>query len=395
MPSKIKVRLAERMQHLPPYLFGKLNALKYERRRAGLDIIDLGMGNPNDPTPRLVVEKLTQAVQDPRNHRYSDAVGIFNLRKEVAKVYKQKRGVTLDPEKEIACTIGSKEGFSHLCLGLLGPGDVAIVPSPAFPVHTYAVALAGANVLRVPLGAPDQLVSDLALAVERIYPKPKLLVCSFPHNPTGVTVEPDFFGEVVQFARKHEILVVHDFAYGETVFDGYRAPSFLETPGAKEVGVEFATMSKAYNMAGWRVGFCLGNAEMVAALTKIKAYYDYGLFQPVQIAAIIGLRQCEADVREQAATYQARRDVLCAGLARMGWQVEKPRGTMFVWAPIPEEYRHMGSVDFAFMLLDKSEVAVAPGRAFGEEGEGYLRLALVENENRLRQAVRQIRRALR
>jgi len=392
--SAFPIRLADRMRHLPPYLFRQLNALKSRKRRDGVDIIDLGMGNPNDPTPSPIVDKLSEAVRDPRNHRYSDAVGIFNLRREVAKFYGRKYGVELDPETEIITTIGSKEGFSHLCLALLGPGDVALVPSPAFPPHIYAVTIAGASVLSVPVSGGADFLENLNRVVEGIFPKPKLLVLNFPHNPTTTTVEAGFFEEIVEFARKHELITVHDFAYGQTVFDGYEAPSFLQADGAREVGLEFMTMSKAYNMAGWRVGFCLGNRKMIRALSSIKGYFDYGLFQPVQIASIIGLRHCEECVVEQAEKYQSRRDVLCGGLNRIGWDVDKPRATMFVWAKMPASHREMGSIDFCFMLLEKAEVAVAPGRAFGEEGEGYVRLALVENEQRIRQAIRQIRRAL-
>ncbi len=394
VPGASPLRAADRMCHLPPYLFGQLNALKYQKRRAGADIIDLGMGNPHDATPAPVVEKLCEAVQDPRNHRYSDATGIFNLRREAAKFYKRKYGVELDPETEVIGTIGSKEGFSHLCLALLGPGDVAIVPNPAFPPHIYAVTIAGASVLSVPISEGSEFLGNLTSVTEAVFPKPKLLVLNFPHNPTTATVEPEFFDSIVRFARKHGMMVVHDFAYGQTVFDGYAAPSFLKAEGAREVGVEFMTMSKAYNMAGWRVGFCLGNREMIEALSVIKGYFDYGLFQPVQIASIIALRHCDEYVSEQARTYQLRRDVLCDGLNRIGWEVLKPRATMFVWAPIPDSHKHMGSIDFAFMLMEKAEVAVAPGRAFGEEGEGYLRFALVENEQRIRQAVRQIKRGL-
>jgi alanine-synthesizing transaminase len=382
------------MCHLPPYLFGQLNSLKYQKRRAGADIIDLGMGNPHDATPPPVVEKLCEAVQDPRNHRYSDATGILNLRREVAKFYRQKYGVELDPETEIISTIGSKEGFSHLCLALLGPGDVAIVPNPAFPPHIYAVTIAGASVLSVPISEPPEFLENLAAMTEAVFPKPKLLVLNFPHNPTTATVDPGFFDSIVSFARKHSIMVVHDFAYGQTVFDDYVAPSFLQAEGAREVGVEIMTMSKAYNMAGWRVGFCLGNKEMIESLSAIKGYFDYGLFQPVQIASIIALRHCDEYVAGQAMAYQSRRDVLCDGLNRIGWKVRKPRASMFVWAPIPDSHKEIGSIDFSFMLMEKAEVAVAPGKAFGEEGEGYLRFALVENEHRIRQAVRQIRRGL-
>ena len=389
------IEVSERIKRLPPYLFGRLNALKYQKRRSGIDIIDLGMGNPNDPTPKPVIDKLCEAVQDPRNHRYSEAAGIFNLRREVAKHYAAAHSVTLDPEKEIICTIGSKEGFSHLCLALLGPGDTALLPSPAFPIHVYGPALAGANVISVPMQPLDTLVKRMADVAGNLYPKPKVLILNFPHNPTTATVDLDFFRDVYKFARAENIVVLSDFAYGDTVFDGYRAPSFLHVRGAKQIGVEFSTMSKAFNMAGWRVGFCAGNSQIIDALRRVKGYYDYGLFQPVQIASIIALRHCTQFTEEQARVYQTRRDVLCDGLERIGWNVDRPKATMFVWARIPEPWAQMGSIDFAFKLMEEAEVAVAPGRAFGEPGEGYLRLALVEKEPRLRQAVRQIRRALR
>ncbi len=391
----MKIEVADRLKRLPPYLFGKLNALKYQKRRAGEDIIDLGMGNPTDATPEPIIQKLCEAVQNPRNHRYSEATGILNLKKEVAKDYAQRYGVEVDPETEVICTIGSKEGLSHLALALLGPGDTALVPTPAFPPHIYGITLAGANVIGLPLSEPEQFMSHLAYLAENMYPRPKVILLNFPHNPTAATVELPFFEEIVDFAKRHDIIVLHDFAYGRTTFDGYKAPSFLQAKGAKEVGAEFSTMSKAFNMAGWRVGFVVGHRELIDALSRIKGYYDYGLFQPVQIAAIIGLRHCQEFAEEQAKVYQQRRDVLCEGLERIGWPVQKPKGTMFVWAEMPEKYKPMGSIDFAMKLMNEAQVAVAPGRGFGEDGEGFLRLALVENELRLRQAVRQIGRALR
>jgi len=390
----LKVETSDRIKRLPPYLFGKLNALKYQKRRAGVDIIDLGMGNPTDATPAAITEKLCEAVQDPRNHRYSEATGIFNLKREVAKNYEAQYGVSVDPETEVICTIGSKEGLSHLALALLGPGDTALVPTPAFPPHIYGISLAGASVLGVPLGDPENFMPHLHYVAENLYPRPKLLLLNYPHNPTAATVELPFFEEIVPFARKHGIIVIHDFAYGQTTFDGYRAPSFLQADGAKEVGAEFSTMSKAYNMAGWRVGFLVGHPDIVGALTRIKGYYDYGLFQPVQIASIIGLRHCQEFVEEQARIYESRRDALCDGLERVGWPVQKPKGSMFVWAEMPEAYKPLGSIEFAMKLMDEAMVAVAPGAGFGEEGEGFVRMALVENELRLKQAVRQIGRAL-
>lgn len=394
--SEFTVNIATRVKRLPPYLFGRLNALKYEKRRNGIDVIDLGMGNPNDPTPKPIIDKLCEAVQDPRNHRYSvSAIGIFNLRREVAKYYQRQWGVELDPETEIVCTIGSKEGLSHLCLGLLESGDTALVPNPAFPIHIHSVSLAGANVISVPLVEPSELLHSFEEVAKNTTPVPKVLIINFPHNPTAATVDLDFFEGVVAFARRYNIIVIHDFAYSGILFDGYKAPSFLQVKGAKEVGVEFNTMSKTFNMAGWRLGFCVGNRQIVEALGKVKGYYDYGIFQPVQIASIIALRHCQEYAEKQAKVYQNRRDVLCDSLNRTGWSVEKPKASMFVWAPIPERFRSMGSYEFALKLINEAEVSVAPGSAFGENGEGYLRLALVENELRLKQAVRQIDRALR
>lgn len=391
--TRLRIGLPSRVKALPPYIFGRLNELKHSKRVAGADIIDLGMGNPNDPTPARIVEKLRDAVQDKRNHRYSDLIGVYNLRKEVAKRYERRWGVELNPDEEIACTVGSKEGFSHVCLALLQQGDVVTVPSPAFPIHAHGPRMAGAQVASVPMGPPDKLLPDVADLASRLRPRPKALVLNFPHNPTTAVVEGDFFAEVVKIAKRYGIIVLHDFAYGSTSFDGYTPPSFLQTPGAKDVGVEFTTMSKEFNMAGWRVGYCAGHPDIVAALKRVKAYYDYGIFQPIQIASIIALRHCEEEAKEQAAVYQARRDVLCDGLRRIGWPVDKPRATMFVWTPVPARYRDMGSVELAFQMMEKAEVAVAPGAAFGEEGEGFVRLALVENEQRLRQAIRQIGRS--
>jgi len=388
------INVSPRLRRLPPYLFGTLNKMKYQKRQEGIDIIDLGMGNPNDPTPQPVVDKLCEAVQDRRNQRYSVSTGVFNLRREMAKRYKKIWEVDIDPEDEIIACIGSKEGFSHMCMALLGPGDSALVPSPAFPIHVYAVALAEGNVINVPIADEEQMLVHIVYVCENLFPKPKVLVLNYPHNPTTTTVELEFFKRVVELAKRFGFLVIHDFAYGETTFDGYKAPSMLQVPGAKDVGVEFTTMSKQFNMAGWRIGFCAGNSEMIRGLAKIKGYYDYGIFQPIQIAAIIALRNCDDTVAEMKATYQGRRDVLCDGLTRIGWPVEKPRASVFTWARIPEPFRAMGSIKFAMKLMDEAEVAAAPGRGFGEGGEGFMRFALVENEKRLRQAVRQIGRAL-
>lgn len=390
------INVSPRVRNLPPYLFGKINELKYRMRREGRDVIDLGMGNPTDPPDPSIIEKLREAALDDRNHRYSVAAGVYNLRREVAAKYAGRYGVELDPDLEIVATIGSKEGFSHMCLALLGPGDTAIAPAPTFPIHAHAVALADANAVALDVRDPRAFLAEVDRVCRTISPKPKVLILNFPHNPTAATVGLPFFEEVVGLAKRHEFLVIHDFAYGDIGFDGEEPPSFLTVPGAKEVGCEFTTMSKGYNMAGWRVGFAAGHREMIRALKGIKGYYDYGLFQAVQVAAIIALRHGEEARKAQVREYQARRDVFVDGLNRLGWNVEPPKAGMFVWASIPEPWRSkMGSIDFAMKLLDEAEVAVSPGRGFGELGEGFLRLALVENEQRLRQAVRQIGRALR
>jgi alanine-synthesizing transaminase len=390
------IDVAARVRGLPPYLFGKINELKYRKRREGIDVIDLGMGNPTDPPDPMVIDKLCEAARDPRNHRYSVAQGVYNLRREVAQRYEARFGVSLDPDQEVVTTIGSKEGFSHMCLALLGPGDTALSPAPTFPIHAHAIALASANVITLDVRDPDDFLKNVARTCQSLYPKPKVLVLNFPHNPTATVVEPAFFEEVVALARRYQFFVIHDFAYGDISFEGYQAPSFLAAPGAKDVGCEFTTMSKGYNMAGWRVGFAAGNREALRALKAIKGYYDYGLFQAVQIAAIVALRHGEEARKSQVAEYQARRNVLVDGLTRLGWKVERPKAGMFVWAEIPEPWRsQMGSIDFSMKLLEEAEVAVSPGRGFGELGEGFLRLALIENEHRLRQAVRQIRNCLR
>ena len=390
-----KIDVSARIQRLPPYLFGRINKMKYEKRVAGIDIIDLGMGNPTDPTPQCVVDKLQEAALDPRNHRYSVSNGIAGLRKEVAVKYKNKYNVTLDPESEIIATIGSKEGFSHLCLALLGPGDTAIVGDPAFPIHIYAVAMAGANVIRVPLGNDQAFLDRIERTIEGLYPTPKLLILNYPHNPTAMTIEPEFWDRAIKLCRKYGVMIISDFAYGEICFDGYKAPSFLAADGAKELGVEFTTMSKSYNMAGWRCGFCAGNSEMVKALATIKGYYDYGMFAPIQIASVIAMRECADTPDQQAKMYEERRDEVCRGLDKLGWTYEKPRASMFVWARINDQHlKGDGTIDFCLRMMDEAEVALAPGRAFGEHGEGYVRIALVENEQRLRQAMRNLERAL-
>ena len=391
----MQIKVADRVNQLPPYVFGRLNSIKAARRRAGEDMIDLGMGNPNDPTPDVIVEKLVEAVRDPRNHRYSvSADGIFNLKKEVAAFYDSQWGVKVDPTSEVVCTIGSKEGLSHLSLALMQPGEIAIVPTPAFPIHVHSVRLAGGTVLSVPISTGPEFLDNIVRVTDTVQPRPKMLLLNFPHNPTALTAELDFFERVVSLCRERDIFIVHDFAYSHVTFDGYKAPSLLQVEGAKDLAVEFTTMSKTFNMAGWRVGFCVGHPDVVSTLARIKGYYDYGMFMPVQIASIVALRHCAEEAKRQAAVYQARRDVLCDGLNRIGWPIEKPRGTMFVWAPLPHKCAHMGSMDFSLMLLEKANVAVAPGHAFGQGGERFVRMALVENEQRLRQAVRQIDRAL-
>ncbi len=371
--------------------------MKLENRQANIDIIDLGMGNPTDPTPDCVVKKLQEASLDARKHRYSVSNGIAGIRKEVAKKYEEKYDVALDPETEVIATIGSKEGFSHLCLALLGPGDTAVVPDPAFPIHIYAVAMAGANVIRVPLGNDRTFLERVEQVIEGLYPKPKLLILNFPHNPTAMTIEDgSFWEQAVALCRRHGVMLISDFAYGEINFDGYKAPSVLSVPGAKDLAVEFTTMSKSYNMAGWRCGFCAGNAEMVKALGTIKGYYDYGMFAPIQIASVIAMRECQQTPDQQSRYYEERRDVVCRGLDKLGWTYEKPRASMFVWAKINPAHYKAGedSIDFCLRMMDEAEVALAPGRAFGEGGEGFVRIALVENEHRLRQAMRNLDRAL-
>ncbi len=394
--ERYDLEVAPRVRNLPPYLFGRINELKYRMRRDGIDVIDLGMGNPTDPPEEWIVDKLCDAARDSRNHRYSVASGIYNLRKEVARRYESRFGVSLDPDHEVVSTIGSKEGFSHMCLALLGPGDTAIVPAPSFPIHIHAVALASANVISLDVRDGQAFLANIARTCESLYPRPKILVLNYPHNPTATVVEPAFFEEVVALARKYRFFVIHDFAYGDIGFDGYQPPSFLSVKGASGVGCEFTTMSKGYNMAGWRVGFAAGNREMLAALKAIKGYYDYGLFQAVQVAAIVALRHGEEGRLAQVAEYQGRRDSLVRGLRRIGWEPETPRAGMFVWTPMPEPWRsRMSSIDFSMKLLEEAHVAVSPGRGFGETGEAYLRLALVENTQRLQQAIRQVDRCLR
>jgi alanine-synthesizing transaminase len=383
-----------RIHSLPPYVFAKVDALKREARQAGEDIIDLGFGNPDIPTNPVVVEKLTEAAQNPRNHRYSQSRGIPNLRKAVADRYQRRFGIELDPETEVINTIGAKEGLSHLMWALVQPGDVALVPEPSYPIHIYAPLLAGAEVRKVRVSADEDFFERMERTFHDSWPRPRVILVSFPHNPTTMCVDEEFFVRLVAFAKEHEVFVVNDFAYADVSFDGYSPPSLLQVPGGKDVGVELYTMTKGHSMAGWRVGFVVGNPEMVAALAKLKSYLDYGTFQPIQIASIIALNEGDEYVTEVNGIYTKRRDVLIDGLNRAGWKIEAPKGTMFVWAPIPDPYRDMGSIDFTIDLLKRAKVAVSPGVGFGESGEGFVRFALVENEHRIGQAVRGIRNAL-
>lgn len=389
--SAFPIRLSERMAQLPDYMFEKINQLRQLKRKEGQDLIDMSMGNPKDPTPQLIVDKLTEVAQDPRNHRYSVAAGIYNLRNELAKYYAAQYDVQVDPNEEVICTIGSKEGFSHLGLALLGHGETALVPAPAYPIHSYSVVLAGAEPIPLNIEDDERMLKDLVRLCEQGRPKPKVLFLNYPHNPTGKCVELPFFEEIVAIARRHELIVVHDFAYGRITFDGFRHPSFLEAKGAKEVGLEFGTMSKSYNMAGWRIGYALGNRDIIKALNRIKGYYDYGIFQALQIASIIAIRHGEPFIADQVELYRRRRDVVVQGLRHAGWEVEPNRGGMFLWVKIPAPFAAEGSYAFAMRMLKEAGVVVSPGVGFGPEGEGYVRMALVENEKRLRQAMRGIR----
>jgi len=383
-----------RLEKLPPYLFARLNDLKLEMRRKGIDIIDFGMGNPNIPTARHIVDKLKEVVEDPKTHRYSSTRGIPNLRKAVCRWYKRVYGVDLDWETESIALLGSKEGLSHLMLAILDPGDTVLVPNPTFPVHIYSVGIAGGNVIALPLREKTGFIPAMEDITREIWPKPKAVLLSFPHNPTTACVDLDFWKEVVDFAARSGILIVHDFAYAQLGFDGYEPPSVLQVPGAKEVAVEITTMSKAYSMAGWRVGFCVGNPDVIEDLYSIKGYFDYGIFTPVQVAAINALDGPQDYVRETVETYRKRRDAFVDGLARIGWTVPRPKATMYLWCPIPERYRAMGSLEFSMKLLRECEVVVSPGVAFGAFGEGYIRISLVENEQRINQAIRNIRKSL-
>jgi len=385
-----------RIQRLPPYVFKVVDDLKMAARRRGEDIIDLGMGNPDRPTPPHIVDKLVEAAQKPKNHRYSVSRGIYKLRLAMAKWYERRYGVALDPESEVCVTLGAKEGLAHLVMAILGSGDVAFVPNPTYPIHSYSVVLADRDLRAIELGdGGDEFLGRLEREMKTVWPRPKLLILNFPQNPTTQVADLGFFEKVVGFCRENRILLIHDLAYADICFDGYRAPSILEVPGAKDLAVEFVSLSKSYNMAGWRVGFCVGNPAMVHALTRIKSYLDYGMFQPVQIASVIALETPDEVVREIAEVYRIRRDKLVEGLGRAGWPVEKPKATMFVWAPIPEPFRDMGSLEFAKLLLREAKVAVSPGVGFGQFGDDHVRFALVENEHRIHQAVAGIRAMMR
>jgi alanine-synthesizing transaminase len=388
----------DKLKRLPPYLFAEVIDLMMSARRAGEDVIDLGMGNPDLATPDHVVEKIAEAARNPRNHRYSSSRGIPNLRVAITEWYARRHGVALDPDREAIAVIGAKEGLSHFVLMTIGPGDVVLVPDPTYPIHQYAVIIAGGDPRPVPLSADTDFIQNLEQAISRTWPKPKMLILSFPHNPTTQVVDRTFFERVVAFARDNDLMVLHDFAYAEVCFDGYQPPSILEVPGAKDVAIEFVSLSKSHSMAGWRVGFACGNPEMIHALARIKSYLDYGIPQAIQIGAIVALRGPQDVVAENAAIYRERRDTLIDGLGQPGdgaWKIDKPVGTMFVWARIPEPFHAKGSMEFSRRLIREANVAVSPGLGFGVNGEGYVRFALIENRHRLRQAVRGIRRFLR
>jgi alanine-synthesizing transaminase len=384
-----------RISRLPPYVFNIVNELKANARARGEDIVDFGMGNPDKPAPKHITDKLVEAAQREDTHRYSLSRGIPRLRKAIADWYLRKFNVVIDPEKEAIVTIGSKEGLAHLTLATLGPGDAVLVPNPAYPIHPYGCVIAGADIIYVPLTEDSDFFSELEKAIEDSWPKPKMLIVNFPGNPTTQCVELEFFERLVAIAKQHQMWLVHDIAYGEITFDGYEAPSILQVEGAKDIAVEFYSLSKTYNMPGWRVGFMCGNPTLVEALSRIKSYLDYGMFTPIQVAAIEALNSPQEVIDEVRATYKRRRDVLCEGLCKAGWQVEKPKATMFVWAKIPEEYTHLGSLEFSKKLLEDAKVAVSPGVGFGKYGDTHVRFSLIENEHRTRQAVRNIKKMLR
>ena len=388
------MREFQRIKRLPPYVFNIVRELLIEARRRGEDIIDFGMGNPDQPTPDFIVKKLIEKAGEPQNHRYSASKGIPNLRLAITNWYKRNFDVELNPETEAIATIGSKEGISHLSLAIIGSGDIVLVPTPTYPIHNYAVIIANGDVVQVPMNKEGDFFENLLKAFKSHWPHPKILIINFPHNPTTACVDYDFFEKVIDFAREHNVIVVHDFAYADLVFDGYKAPSMLQVPGAKEVGVELFSLSKSYNMPGWRVGFAVGNSEIIGALARIKSYLDYGMFQPIQIASIIALNSKRDCVNKIVETYRTRRDLLVNGLNQAGWQIEKPKATMFVWAEIPDNFKKMGSLEFSKFLLKEAKVVVSPGIGFGEGGDHYVRFALVENEHRTRQAIRGIKNIL-
>jgi alanine-synthesizing transaminase len=379
-----------RIRKLPPYVFAVINEMRAKARAAQIDVIDLGMGNPDGATPRAVVNKLVEASRNARNHRYSQSRGIPALRREICTRYLANYGVELDPEKEAIVTIGAKDALAHLLFATVGPDDAVVSPNPAYPIHQYGVLMAEGHACMLPMPDAPTFLGRLEELFRTSSRKPKMILISFPHNPTTTCVDLEFLAAVVRLARENDAMIVHDFAYADLGFDGYKPPSILQVPGAKDVAVEIFSMSKSYNMAGWRVGFCLGNPRMIHALARIKSYLDYGVFQPIQIASIIALRECEEDTKKICAMYQKRRDVLVKGLQRAGWPVEKPRGSMFLWAPVPERFKPLGSLEFAKLLLEKAQVAVSPGIGFGPMGEGHVRFALIENDQRLRQACRSI-----
>jgi len=383
-----------RLDRLPPYVFATVNEIKMSARRAGEDIIDLGMGNPDLGTPQHIVDKMVEAAQKPNNHRYSASMGITRLRGAIADWYKRRYVVEIDPEEEAIVTIGVKEGLSHLILVTIRPGDVVFTPTPTYPIHPFSAIIAGGDVRGIPLGPDSDFFENLMDATRQTWPKPKVLILSFPHNPTTEVVELEFFEKIVDYAKEHDIIVIHDFAYADLTFDGYEPPSFLQVKGAKDVGVEFFSLSKSYSMAGWRVGFCVGNREIVAALRRIKSYLDYGIFQPIQIASIIAMNGPQDCVDEMRETYKMRRDALITGLNRAGWDIKSPKGTMFVWARIPEKFIEMGSVEFSKFMIQEAQVAVSPGLGFGAYGDEYVRFALIENNMRINQAVRGIRKIM-
>ncbi|MCS7180625.1 MAG: LL-diaminopimelate aminotransferase [bacterium] len=388
---KIKNIESERIRNLPVYMFQMINARKLQLRKEGRDIIDFGMGNPDKPPPLPIIEKLKEVLNDPKIHRYSASKGIPHLRKEIVNWYDKRFGVKLDPEEEVIVCIGSKEGISHLALAIFDKGDVVLVPNPTYPSHLYSAIFAGATIYDIPLTKENNFIPDLSQPIYDRHPKPKAMILSYPNNPTTQVVDIDFFKEVVKFAKKNDIIVIHDIAYSEIYFEGNKPPSFLQVNGAKNLGIEFYSLSKTYNMPGWRVGFAVGNKYVIRALAKLKSYYDYGIFTPIQVAAICALRLDEKYIEEVRETYRKRRDVMVEGLNRIGWKVEKPKATMYIWAEIPEKYKKMGSMKFSMFLLEKADVAVSPGIGFGKYGEGYVRIALVENEHRIKQAVRSLR----